>query len=381
MHLLEVIPYYRPAWAFGGPPKVMWEEALHFLTLGHEVSVITTDALDSKTRVSGPRDVVEEGVSITRLANRSNWLAYHHYRFTPRGLRAALRQSYPDVVHLSETRHELAVATWLEARRRSIPLAVSAFGTLPRRGGLKGVLRAQYDQAFVTPMLGSASALLAQTDHEAELYAAAGGRPDRIHLLPLGSDPPPPPGPMPDFGIPDEAPVVMFLGRIHPLKGVRQLVQAFARVAPTHRDAYLLIAGRDDGALVELQTTVSRAGLSERVLFPGPIYGAARFDAYRRASLFAITPTHYEETSLASLEAASVGTPLLLGIEADAPFLAEYDAGWTVPRGGDIASTLDEALRSDLAVKGANARRMFAERHAWDVVAGRLETILTDAVH
>jgi hypothetical protein len=71
---------------------------------------------------------------------------------------------------------------------------------------------------------------------------------------------------------------------------------------------------------------------------PGGLYGDRRYDAYRQAALFAITPIHFEETSAASLEAASVGTPLLVGAEADVPYLAEYDAGYRVLAGSDATS-------------------------------------------
>jgi glycosyltransferase involved in cell wall biosynthesis len=359
----------------------MWEEARELVRLGHQVDVITTDAFDATSRAPVPAQAVEDGVRVRRLANRSNWLAYHRYRFTPRGLRVALRQSSPEVIHLSETRHELAIAASHEARRRDIPLALSAFGTLPQRGGLKGHLRRLYDRPLVTPMVGRAAALIAQTNHEADLYVAAGGHPDRVHLLPLGTDPPPPPGEAPDLGVPPDVPVVLFLGRIHLLKGIDRLLRAFSSLSAHHRDVHLVVAGRDDGALADLRRLALDLGSAPRVSFPGPIYGASRYDAYRRAQLFAITPNHFEETSLASLEAAAVGTPLLLGAEAEAPFLEEYRGGWTVPPGSDPAELLDVALRGDLEARGASAQRMIEERHRWDVVGGRLGEILEEARH
>jgi glycosyltransferase involved in cell wall biosynthesis len=180
----------------------------------------------------------------------------------------------------------------------------------------------------------------------------------------------------PELGLPDAVPVILFLGRIHRLKGVDRLLRAFARIAPHHADAHLVIAGRDDGALPDLRRLASALGVEARVRFPGPIYGDARYNAYRRADLFAITPTHFEETSLASLEAASVGTPLLLGGEAEAPFLDEYAAGWTVEPGSDVAAVLDLALSGDLVTAGANASRMIQERHGWDAVGKQLAEIL-----
>ncbi len=379
MRVLEIVPYYDPAWAFGGPPKVMSEEARELVRRGHEVVVFTTDALDAEHRVDRPPRATEHGVDVHRFRNVSNRLAFHRYRFQPRGMRAALRSTQIDVAHLSELRHELAILAHFGLRRRDIPLVVSAHGTLPRRDGLKGTIRRAYDAAFVNPMIQSAAALFAQTHHEASLYVDYGADASAVHVVPLGIDDPPPPTDLgsPDLGAPDDARIILFLGRIHRLKGVARLARAFAAVAGEHPDAWLVIAGRDDGGLDEARALADQLGVSSRVSFPGPLYGERRFDAYRRAALFAITPTHWEETSLASLEAASVGTPLLLSAQAEAPFLCEYDGGHISGADDDVAVALDEMLRSDLAAMGANAERMVSERHAWRTVGALVESIFS----
>ena len=112
--------------------------------------------------------------------------------------------------------------------------------------------------------------------------------------------------------------------------------------------------------------------------FLARLYGERRFDAYRRASLFAITPIHHEETSLASLEAASAGTPLLLSDQAEAPFLADYGAGVSVAADGDVAPALEALLGDDLTTMGRNAERMVRERHLWPTVGTLVESIFQE---
>lgn len=377
LRLLEVVPYYEPAWAFGGPPRVMSDEGRELARRGHKVTVFTTDAFEEHRRLPSGRAQLG-GVDIIRFPNVSNSAAFHRYRFQPRGMRRALRHVRVDVAHLSELRHELAVLTWRACARRDIPLVISAHGTLPLRGGWKSKVRAQYDRIFVTPMIRSAGGLIAQTRHEAELFERAGGDAGRTHIVPLGVGVPPTPadeGPaMP--GVPDDARVVLFLGRIHPLKGVLRLIRGFEQVAHEHDDAVLVIAGRDDnGGEQQARQLTAALGLSDRVHFPGPIYGDRRFDAYRRADLFAITPTHFEETSLASVEAASVGTPLLVSAQAEVPYLADYDAGATIAADEDPGAALERLLSSDLTATGRNAQRMIEERHAWTVVGEQLEDL------
>jgi glycosyltransferase involved in cell wall biosynthesis len=354
----------------------MWEEARALSKRGHDVSVFTTDTLGQGERIRRPSPNVEDGIHVHRFRNISNGLAYHQYRFTPVGLTRALKTQPADVLHLSEVRHELAICAWRAARRRDIPLLVSAHGTLPRRTGPKATLRRIYDRLFVSAMLNGAAAALAQTANEVSGYIEFGVDPERVHLLPLGTETAPPAAGLPPFDVPAGARVVLFLGRIHPLKGVPRLIRSVAAVAQNHDDLHLVIAGRDDGDLAHCQAVVEELGLTGRVTFPGPIYGDRRYDAYRQADLFAITPTHFEETSLASLEAASVGTALLVSEEADAPFLREYDAGFTVPAGVDPTEHLRLAVSSDLAATGARAKRMIEERHTWAVVGERLSDII-----
>lgn len=358
----------------------MWEEARALATRGHLVEVFTTDALDETHRSDAPRSSTEEGVLVHRFENVSNWLAYHHYRFSPRGFRSALRAVAPDAIHLSEMRHELAIGAWGLARRRGVPLLVSAYGTLPLRSGWKATARRVYDRRWVLPMIRGASALLAQTAHEQRVYAEFGGLDRQIHLLPLGVDDPPPPADIEvDLGVPEGVPFLLFLGRISPLKGVVRLVDAFSAIAARHPDLHLVIAGRDDsGGLAEATAAAVRGGAASRISFPGPLYGDLRYVAYRRAHAFVIVPTHFEETSLASLEAASVGTPIVVGEEADMPFLTDFDAGFRVPAGADAADALDAVVDADRQALGAGAEKMVRERHRWDVVATRFEDILRE---
>ncbi len=377
MRVLEVVPYYEPAWAFGGPPRVMSSEARELFRRGHLVTVFTTDAYERDQRLPSGR-VVLDGVAVDRFRNMSNRAAFDRYRFQPRGMRRALRGVDADVVHLSEMRHELAVLTWQACRRRDLPLVVSAHGTLPRRGGWKGALRKQYDRVFVDPMVEGSAALVAQTEHEGDLYRLAGAPAERVHLVPLGLDGPPPADAtaVPDLGVPDGARVIMFLGRIHPLKGVLRLIRGFVAAYREFDDVWLVIAGRDDGGQDEARSLATELRVSDRVSFPGPIYGDLRFAAYRRADLFAITPTHFEETSLASLEAASVGTPLLVSAQAEVPFLREYAGGSMIGSYEDLGPTLVELLLgTDLRGAGERARSMIEERHLWHRVGAQLESL------
>ncbi len=81
----------------------------------------------------------------------------------------------------------------------------------------------------------------------------------------------------------------------------------------------LAIVGRDDGQLEELRRRFASRFTDSTVRFAGPLYGDARFEAYVDADVFCLTPPHWEETSLAALEAAASGTAVVLAEQTEIP--------------------------------------------------------------
>ena len=63
MKILQVTPYFAPAWAYGGPPRVMFEYATGLVARGHEVAVFTTDVLDEHMRATPSRETID-GVDV-----------------------------------------------------------------------------------------------------------------------------------------------------------------------------------------------------------------------------------------------------------------------------------------------------------------------------
>lgn len=386
MRLLQVTSYYEPAWAYGGPPRVMSDFARGLAGRGHEVTVYTSDVLDSSSRVR-PLEQDIGGVHVRRFRNLSNALAWNHKKYLPPGLVVeAVRQVRGfDVVHATDARTVPTAAAYLAARIANVPLVVSAHGSLPASTGLRGTVKDAYDAVFVRPMLERASLMLAQTAHEERLYVNAGGRPDRVELLPLPLDLEAVPADLDRsflrrrLGIAEGTPIILFLGRINYLKGLDVLVEALGPALEAG-EAVLCIVGRDDGQWSELAAEHGGLLRAGAVHYLGPLYGAERFHAYASADVFCLTPRHWEETSVASLEAAAAGTAIVVTEQADVPGLESSGGGFVVELAPTaIRQAVSRALPHAVEM-GARARGLVERQHDRRAVVGRLEGLLEDLI-
>lgn len=384
MRILQVTPYFAPAWAYGGPPRVMYDYAAGLAGRGHDVHVLTTDVLDAEHRASPALETLD-GVTVRRLPNLSNSLAWRTKKYLPRGLVSRLAREIGeyDVVHVTDTRTYLTAGAYLGARARKVPFCLSPHGSLPGSSGLRGLVKAAYDRALVRPMLATAALLLAQTDHEARLLADFGGAPDAIRLLPLpldvaAVDAGARNGTLRKLaGVGERQQIILFLGRIHWLKGLDVLIESIEPLLGTEN--VLVVVGRDDGQWAELARRYESALAAGTIRFVGPLYGDDRFGAYADADVFCLTPRHWEETSVAALEAAACGTAVVVTEQSDIPGLASSGGGFVVPLERDtiraaVASALGRAHEM-----GARARDHVRTQHDKSAVVERLEGYLLAA--
>jgi poly(glycerol-phosphate) alpha-glucosyltransferase len=200
-----------------------------------------------------------------------------------------------------------------------------------------------------------------------------------VAVVPNGTDlPGPPPADWRDPAPADWAgkKIVLFLGRIHPKKGLLPLVEAWSKVKSDGEDWRLAIAGPSElGHREEVQARIDRCGLGGRIRCVGPQFGAAKDAWLRRADAFALT-SYSEGFPMAVLEAMAYGLPAVLSPECNVPAAAAHGASLECKVDvDDVATALrtlfrtpDEALRA----MGARGRALVAQEYAWERVAGRM---------
>lgn len=137
---------------------------------------------------------------------------------------------------------------------------------------------------------------------------------------------------------------LLFLARVHPKKGVDNLLRAWQVVGRKFPDWELLVVGPDnEGYTGEMQTLAADLGLA-RVSFLGGLYGEAKLQAYRDADLY-VLPSHSENFGITVAEALAAGTPVIVTRGTPWEGVMTHGAGWWIEVGVEpLVACLEEAL-------------------------------------
>jgi glycosyltransferase involved in cell wall biosynthesis len=304
------------------------------------------------------------------------------------GLRGYGGARFDDVVrdagflHLHGTWDPLLLALARSARALSVPYVVCPHGTLaPKFLSQKSVKKRIAMHLGVRAMLEHAAFLHVLNERERDDVGLLGLAPP-LEIVGNGIDlrdcaALPARGALRGrLGIGD-APMALFLSRLHPEKGLDLLVPAFKCVVARVPGAQLVIAGPDYGAQATTERLVTDLGLRGSVHLTGPLFGASKWEALVDADAF-VLPSRYEGFSVAVLEAMACGLPTVITTTCHFPEAARAGAALeTACSADDIAAALGTLL-ADLPAARAMGQRgatLVRERYTWTEVARRLESL------
>ncbi|MDF1722290.1 MAG: glycosyltransferase [Minwuia sp.] len=170
----------------------------------------------------------------------------------------------------------------------------------------------------------------------------------------------------------------VFVGRLHPVKGLPTALQAWADTRPEGWE--LLLAGPDEaGYRAVLEKEITRLDLGGSVRLLGAVDGQAKADLLNSASLF-VLPSHSESFGMVVAEALSFGVPVLTTRGVPWPDLERIDCGWRVPVNDApaLAAALDKATSLPVATRtamGQRGRDLVRSQFSWDSVAEQFLTL------
>jgi poly(glycerol-phosphate) alpha-glucosyltransferase len=266
-----------------------------------------------------------------------------------------------------------AVSSWRQRTGR--PVMISPRGMLdPWALANSGWKKRLAHALFERENLARATCLHALAPAEAHAMRAF-GLDNPIALIPNGMDFPQEAVARPAET--DDRRTLFYLGRIHPKKGLDELLEAWgivARARPSLASGWrLVIAGWDDGGHLErLQRKAEALPAGAQVTFPGPLHGEQKDRALRSADAF-ILPSYSEGLPMSVLEAWAHGVPVLMTDECN--LTQAFAAGAAIRisnRPAELAASLEHRLADPaLAAVGETGRSFCAAHFTWSSIAAR----------
>ena len=297
------------------------------------------------------------------------------------------------LVHIHEIWHYPGFAAARAARRHHIPTIISFHGDLDEwRLRYKRLKKAVYLRLVQNRAIRAAAALHALTAAEKARIRQL-GYVQPLFVCPNGADLPdasnfPDAADLPGNADADDAaafrnrfpqlagkPVILFMGRIHPMKGVDLLARSFVDLARRFPNARLLVAGPDqDGAQAPMESILCAGGVRDRVIFAGTLTGSDKHAALRQSQLF-VLPSYSEGFSTAVVEAMAAGLPVVISEQCNFPEAAQHSAGLVIPTDSAALTNAVSALLADPALRcqmAGNARALIAARYSWPAIAAAM---------
>jgi poly(glycerol-phosphate) alpha-glucosyltransferase len=179
--------------------------------------------------------------------------------------------------------------------------------------------------------------------------------------------------------IPEQAKLILFLGRLSPKKSPELLLQAFGNLLQRIGEHTLMLAfvGPDDSSMQQhLSAAASRLGISSRVKFSGPLYGADKWAAYRDADVF-VLPSQNENFGNTAAEAVAAGTPVVVTQQCGIAPLVKDVVGLVVAHDETSVEHALERLLGDpqLHAKFVSGCVELTSRLSWEGPVSEMETL------
>lgn len=342
----------------------------------------------------------EQGVSVDVISCRDEhsdddilaWLPLHPQLFDPLpprafsfapGLLEALSNPGFEIIHCHGIWMYPSVANLINWKKNKTPYMISPHGMLDpwaiqNSRWKKAIAEVLYEKRH----LQNAVCLRALCRSEAESMRAY-GLTNPICVIPNGIDLVERDAFSPPAwvdSIAEDKRILLYLGRIHPKKGLPNLLQAWAALALAQKkDWVLVIAGWDQGVHEnELKKLSNELGVEDEVFFPGPLFDEQKAAAYHHADAF-ILPSFSEGLPMVVLEAWANRLPVVMTPQCNLP--EGFDAGAALkvyPEVVSITRGLEKLFsmnQDELTNLGENGYNMVKTTYTWQEISANLTKV------
>jgi len=383
MNVLHVVAYFVPAYCYGGPPRSVLALCQALQSEGVDVAVLTSSA-------NGENELPD---SIIQCESVDGIPVKYVHRSFPKSLFYSKEQlpwlyvhlADYDIVHIHGCWNLFVWQVGYVCRKMKIPYIISPRGMLEAEAMKFSAVKKRFAYAMIERRQIKQASLLHATSvneltsiNSLNLNVPVAVLPNIIEfpqgvaskgcLLRLMLD------------IAEDDFVVLFVGRIHPIKGLEVLCAAIRQLKQSSSDIRLVLVGDGEVEYVsKLKSEFSDLIGSNNLYFTGHLEGVEKADAYLSANTFALM-SQSENFGLAAAEAMSYGLPVILSKGCPWPQIENWQAGYWVEASTPMVADAIQKLsqnRSMAIAMGEHAKENIFTYLDWKLIANKMKLVYT----
>lgn len=359
MKILQVIPYFVPAYSYGGPVKVCFDISIELVKRGHQVTVTTTDALDNENRIKKSQETIGN-IKIIRFKNLSNFLAKNHNGFLPINFFFWAKNNIKnfDIVHCHDFFTLQNIITAYFCKKYNVPFIIQPHGTLSliRQNAKFKNSKKLFLNLFNNVFKNSKNIIALTKNEKNEIIQINQKLEKKIKIIPNGIE-------MAEFQnikkinlhkkykIPEKNKIIGYIGRIQYIKGLDISLEILASLKKKLDFTYLII-GPDEGEKNNLEKKIKKLNLEKNVIFIGILEGNEKLETIKSCDLFLFT-SRSEGLPMTILEVAALGIPQIISENCNVPEIEKFDAGkvFSLKNKEKITNSLNDILNNNKILK------------------------------
>ena len=386
---------------FAGDSNQLFTITKNLISLGHQVTIVTTDAnvwkgdIEKSRQYSKIRNILHNSIEKVVKVNDVPVIPLHctihefgMYCPNAKTFAKKIIKDY-DVVHIFNWYHHLGMTFAQVSHEEHIPFVISFYATLQEKGRqYKKYQKTIADSIYTKKLISKASALHSIGELETQDYIKWGANPEKIFRVDNVIN-------LDDYKTTNPTNIferlkmqkgqnyIVFISRIHPKKGVDLLLNAFSRLLNSGLKTILVIAGTGSEEYQnEIKTLTENLGISNFVRFAGFVTNDEKLELLKNAKLYTLT-SHSDVHPTAIQDALAMGAPVLITKACDYPEVEEYDAGIIVDSNVDsVFNGLNKMLNeSNLEQLSNNASRLIQDRFLVGNLIKKYEEMYTSAIN
>jgi glycosyltransferase involved in cell wall biosynthesis len=386
MKILQIVPSI--SLVYGGPSQMVLGLSAALAQLGQDVTIITTDSNGDTGQA--PLDV-PLGVPVSQNGYQIYYFPcspFRRYKFSLDLFTwLANRAKDYDIAHIHALFSPVSSISASIARYHQLPYILRPLGTLdPADLQKKRQLKQIYANFLEKPNLAAAAAVHFTSQQECQTAERFNIKTKDI-VIPLGVDFFNPQAlPVTGFDLPENKPIILYMSRLDPKKGLDLLLPSLERLLEKGLDFHFVLAGgnpQDREYENRIKNQIERSILGKNTTITGFVTGEVKNSLLARADLF-VLPSYYENFGIAVAEAMAAGIPVVISDRVDLhPAVAAAAAGWvTACQLEDLTNTLAMAITNPeiRQQRGKNARDLVLNQYSWSAIAEQLLTVYQNLV-